>query len=318
MRRFLVRRSLNLIPTLLVVSILVFAFIRVLPGDPAYLLAAVDEGSYIDPQVYQAIRERFGLDQPIAVQYVDWLWGVLRADWGSSFFTRQEVFPQIVSRLSFTAQLAVLSWLFSLFMGIPLGVISALKRNTPSDVAATTFAMAGVALPNFWLGVMLIILFGVWLGWLPVGGYQSLLESPLGWFRHMVLPTVMLGTGLAAIIMRQTRSALLEVLGEDYIRTARAKGLMERRVVWLHALRNAMLPLVTVSGLQLGTLIGGTVVTESVFALPGLGKFVVDAVIQQDYLVVQMGILVMSLGVILANFVADILYAYFDPRIRYG
>ena len=318
MSRYLARRSINLILTLLVVSFLVFGLIRILPGDPAYLLAAVDEGSYIDPQVYQAVRDKFGLDRPIVVQYGNWLWGVLHGDWGISFFSRKEVFPQIVSRLSFTAQLAVLSWVFSLLMGVSLGVVSALKRNTLPDVAATILAIAGVASPNFLLGLMFIILFGVWLGWLPIGGYQSLLESPTGWFRHMVLPTVMLGTGLAAIIMRQTRSALLEVLGEDYIRTARAKGLVERRVIWPHALKNAMLPVVTVSSLQLGALIGGTVITESVFALPGLGRFVVDAVIQQDYLVVQMGMLVMALGVLLANFAADILYTYLDPRIRYG
>ena len=317
MKLFLIRRSVSLIPTLLVVSVVVFSLVRILPGDPAYLLASVDEGSYIDPQVYQEVRSKYGLDRHIVVQYFNWLWGVIRGDWGTSFFSKQEVFPEIVSRLGFTAQLTLLSWLFSLIIGIPLGIISALKRNSPPDLMATLFSVIGIALPNFWLGSMLIILFGVWLGWLPTGGYQSPMENLLGWARHMILPTLVLGTGLAAIITRHTRSALLEALGKDYIQTARAKGLLERDVIWTHAFRNSLLPVVTVSFLQLGTLIGGTIVTESVFALPGLGKYIVDAVVQQDYLVVQMGLLTMALGVFIANLFADIIYTYLDPRISY-
>lgn len=318
MTRYLTRRTFNLIPTLFIISVIVFGLIRILPGDPAYILAAVDEGARIDPQVYRDIREKYGLDKPIVVQYGEWMWGILHGDWGISIFSKKDVFPQIMSRLSFTVQLAALSWLFSLFLGIPMGVISALKRNSPIDVGVTSFAISGIAIPHFWLGLMLIIFFGVWLEWLPVGGYTSFRDSPFEWFQRMVLPVVMLGTGLAAVVMRQTRSAVLEVLREDYIRTARAKGLAESRVIWLHALKNAMLPVVTVSTIQLGGLIGGTVVTETVFALPGLGRFVVSAVIEKDYLVVQMGMLVMALGVLIANYIADIAYVYLDPRIRYS
>ncbi len=319
MKGYLIRRTLNLVPTLIIVSMIVFAMIRILPGDPIYTLAAVDEseGGLIDPVLYARLTKEYGLDKPIVVQYGVWLWGVLRGDWGSSLFSRQDVLPQILPRLGFTLQLAALSWSFGILMGVTLGIISALKRNTPPDVAATTFAMTGVALPNFWLGLMLIVIFGVWLRWLPIFGYVSILDSPSEWLLRMVMPVVTLGTALAATLMRQTRSAMLEVLGEDYIRTARAKGLNERSVVGLHALKNALLPVVTVSSLQLGGLIGGTLITESVFALPGVGKFILDAIIEQDYQVFQMGMLVIVLGVILANFTADILYAYLDPRIRY-
>ena len=317
MQRYLIRRVLNLIPVFFIISVVVFAMVRVLPGDPARLLAAVDETGFVDPKVLAAIEERYGLNKPLLVQYTDWMWGLFRGDWGTSIFSSQKVFPQIKSRLSFTAQLAGLSWLLSLLIGIPLGVLSALKRNSAQDIAVTSFAVSGIALPHFWLGMLMIIFFGVWLGWLPTGGYVSFLDSPLEWARRMLLPTIMLGTGLAAITMRQMRAALLEIMREDYIRTARAKGLMERRVIWLHAMKNSLLPVVTVASLQLGTLIGGTVVTETVFFLPGIGKFVVDAVIAKDYLVVQMGLLVLTLGVLLANLIADIAYTYLDPRIRY-
>ncbi len=202
-------------------------------------------------------------------------------------------------------------------MGVSLGIVSALKRNTAPDVAATTFAMTGVALPNFWLGLVLIVVFGVWLGWLPIFGHVSIVDGLWEWFSRMIMPVVTLGTALAATLMRQTRSAMLEVLEEDYIRTARSKGLQERSVIGVHALKNALLPVVTVTSLQLGGLIGGTLITESVFALPGIGKFILDAIIEQDYQVFQMGMLVIVLGVVLANFMADILYAYLDPRIRY-
>lgn len=317
MKRFLIRRSVSLIPTLLIISVVVFSLVRILPGDPAYLLASVDEGSYIDPQVYQEVKSKYGLDKHIVSQYFNWLWGVVQGDWGTSFFSKQKVFPEIVSRLGFTAQLALISWILSLIIGIPLGIISALKRNSPQDLITTLFSVTGIAIPNFWLGAMLIFLFGVWLGWLPTGGYESPLGNLPGWARHMILPTIVLSTGLAAMISRHTRSALLEALGENYIQTARAKGLRERDVVWTHAFRNSLLPVVTISCLQLGKLIGGTVVTESIFALPGLGKYIVDAVVQQDYLVVQMGLLTMALAVFLTNLLADILYAYLDPRIRY-
>ncbi len=317
MQRYLLRRAINLIPVLVLISIIVFATVRVLPGDPARLLAAVDETGFVDPDVLAAVEKRYGLDKPLTTQYFNWVWGLMRGDWGTSLLSGQDVFPQIRSRLSFTVQLAGLSWFLSLLIGIPMGVISALRRNSIGDIAVTSFAVSGIALPNFWLGMLMIIFFGVWLGWLPTGGYTSYLDNPVEWARKMIMPTITLGTALSAVTMRQMRAGLLEVMREDYIRTARAKGLMENRVVMLHAMKNSLLPVITLSTLQLGTLVGGTVVTETVFFLPGIGKFIVDAVIAKDFLVVQMGLMILTLGVLVANLIADISYAFLDPRIRY-
>ncbi len=318
MRTYLVRRLINMIPTLFLVSLNVFAVMRLLPSDPARLLAGVEETGAIDPALYAKITRDFGLDQPVIVQYGHWVAGIVRGNWGKSYLTGMEVFPQIVDRLKFTVQLALAAWLLGLILGIPLGTVAALKRNSAADIAVTAFAVSGVAIPHFWLGMMLIILFAVWLGWLPFGGFNaSLLGSPGLWVKQMILPTFVLGTGLAAVLMRQTRSAILEVLREQYILTARAKGLPERRVIVRHAIKNALLPVVTIASLQFGTLIGGAVVTETVFSLPGVGKFVVDAVLGRDYLVVQMGLLVLSGGVMLSNFAVDLIYTYLDPRIRY-
>ena len=318
MHKYIVRRLLNMLPTLLLVSLGVFALVRWLPSDPARLLAGIDESGAVDPALYARVKHELGLDRPLLVQYVSWLGGVVRGQWGKPYLSGMEVLPQITDRLRFTVQLAIASWLFGLLLGIPLGTISAVKRNSALDMTATALAVSGVAIPHFWLGMMLIVLFAVWLGWLPYGGYTaSLLESPLEWLQHMVLPTFVLGTGLAAILMRQTRAAVLEVLREQYILTARAKGIQETRVIWRHAMKNSLLPVVTIASLQFGTLIGGTVVTETVFTLPGLGKFVVDAVLRRDYLVVQMGLLVLTIAVMLSNFVADLVYTYLDPRVRY-
>lgn len=316
MKRYLLRRLIGLLPTLFLISIAVFSVTRVLPGDPAATLAASDEGQ-IDPELRAFITEKYGLDDPLPQQYVLWIWGVVRGDWGDSFFSGVGVFEQIRGRAGFTIQLALLAWITALLIGIPLGVASALKRNSVGDMAATGFAVAGIALPNFWLGMLMIILFAVILGWLPSGGYTPVTENPAAWAKGMVMPTIVLGTALSAGIMRLMRSALLEVLMQDYVRTARAKGLAEARVIWIHAVRNALLPVVTLSTLQLGGLIGGTVVTETVFFLPGVGRFVVDAVIQKDYLIVQMGLMFLTMGVVFANLIADVAYTVLDPRIRY-
>jgi peptide/nickel transport system permease protein len=317
-RKYLLRRFLNMIPTLILVSLIVFSLLRLLPSDPVRILAGVDETGAIDPALYARIKSELGLDRPLIVQYVSWVGGVVSGDWGKSYLTGMQVFPQIVERLKFTVQLGLAAWLFGVILGISLGTVSAIKRNSAADIAVTTFAISGVAIPHFWLGMMLIILFAVWLGWLPFGGFNAnLLTSPGLWLKHMLLPTFVLGTGLAAILMRQTRAALLEVMREQYILTARSKGVEERWVILRHAMKNSLLPVVTIASLQFGTLIGGTVVTETVFTLPGVGKFVVDAVIQRDYLVVQMGLLVLTIGVMFSNFAADIIYTYLDPRIRY-
>ena len=318
MRKYLLRRFLNMIPTLVLVSLIVFSLLRLLPSDPVRILAGIDDSGAIDPALYARIKSELGLDRPLIVQYASWVGGVVSGDWGKSYLTGMQVFPQIVDRLKFTVQLGVAAWVFGVILGVSLGTVSAIKRNSAADIAVTTFAISGVAIPHFWLGMMLIIVFAVWLGWLPFGGFNAnLFSSPGLWLKHMLLPTLVLGTGLAAILMRQTRAALLEVMREQYILTARSKGVEEKWVVLRHAMKNSLLPVVTIASLQLGTLIGGTVVTETVFTLPGVGKFVVDAVIQRDYLVVQMGLLVLTIGVMLSNFAADILYTYLDPRIRY-
>jgi peptide/nickel transport system permease protein len=317
-RKYLLRRFLNMIPTLVIVSLIVFSLLRLLPSDPVRILAGIDETGAIDPGLYARIKTELGLDRPIIVQYASWMWGVVSGDWGKSYLTGMRVFPQIMERLQFTVQLGLAAWIFGVILGISLGTISAVKRNSLADIAVTSFAISGVAIPHFWLGMMLIIVFAVWLGWLPFGGFNaSLLTSPGLWLKQMILPIFVLGTGLAAILMRQTRAALLEVMREQYILTARSKGLEEKWVILRHAMKNSLLPVVTIASLQFGTLIGGTVVTETVFTLPGVGKFVVDAVIQRDYLVVQMGLLVLTIGVMLSNFAADIIYTYLDPRIRY-
>jgi peptide/nickel transport system permease protein len=317
-RKYLLRRFLNMIPTLILVSLIVFSLLRLLPSDPVRILAGIDDSGAIDPALYARIKAELGLDRPLIVQYASWVGGVVSGDWGKSYLTGMQVFPQIVDRLKFTVQLGVAAWVFGVILGVSLGTVSAIKRNSAADIAVTTFAISGVAIPHFWLGMMLIIVFAVWLGWLPFGGFNAnLFSSPGLWLKHMLLPTLVLGTGLAAILMRQTRAALLEVMREQYILTARSKGVEEKWVVLRHAMKNSLLPVVTIASLQLGTLIGGTVVTETVFTLPGVGKFVVDAVIQRDYLVVQMGLLVLTIGVMLSNFAADILYTYLDPRIRY-
>ena len=318
MKLYLVRRGMSLLMTLFAISIVAFVIIRMLPGDPAYLLSAVDEGSHIDPDVYKSITSKFALDRPIITQYFSWLIAVFRGDWGISYFSRQEVFPQVIQRLGFTCQLALLAWVLSIGLGIPLGVWVALRRSSIPGVFSTVSVVFLSAIPNFWLGILLITIFSVGLGWLPVGGYQSFFANPIGWAQHMILPVFTLSLGLVVMIMRQTRSAVLEVSREDYIITAKAKGLGGFGVVWPHLLKNALLPVVTNSGSQLGMLLGGAVVTETIFTLPGLGRFVLDAVIQRDYLVFQMGILTMASGIVIANYLVDLGYKTIDPRIKHG
>lgn len=316
MKQYLVRRLLGLIPTLFIISVIVFSLTRVLPGDPAAAMAADDTG-FVDAEVRAMINERFGLEDPIVVQYGRWVKGIATGDWGISLYSGVSVYDQIMQRAGFTIQLAILAWLAAILIGVPIGVLSALKRNSLTDMVATTFAVSGIALPNFWLGMLMIILFAVTLGWFPAGGYTPFSEDPVGWFKGMIMPTIVLGTALSAGIMRLMRSSLLEVMGEDYVRTARAKGMREATVIWGHAVRNALLPVVTVITLQLGILIGGTVVTETVFFLPGVGRLVVDAVISKDLQVVQMGLLFLTFAVVIANVIADILYRVLDPRIQY-
>ena len=313
MLQYTVRRLVLMLPVLLVVTLMVFSLMLLLPGDPAMALL----GENLDPEAYVTVRKALGLDQPVPVQYVRWLSKTLQGDLGRSLHTREPVLTIISTHLPRTLYLTLAAMLVSLIIAIPAGVIAALRRNSFVDTAATVSAMVGVAVPNFWLGVMCILFFSVTLGWFPVSGYVSVLEDPWLSLQHMALPAITLGTAIAAEVTRMTRSSLLEVLDRDYILTARAKGLRERSVVLIHALKNALIPVVTIVGLQMGRLFGGAVVTESIFAVPGLGTLLVSGIFSRDFPIVQAVVLVMALAVLSCNLIVDLLYTWLDPRIRY-
>jgi peptide/nickel transport system permease protein len=309
---FVGRRLLATAPLLLLVSVVVFSFVHVLPGDPAVLFL----GEEADPATLARFRTRLGLDRPLPLQYADWLSRALRGDLGRSLRTNQPVTEAILERLPVTLELLAAALAVSLAIAIPFGIVSAVRRNSGVDVASTVFALWGFSLPNFWLGIILIYVFGLLLRWFPSSGFVPLAESVTGNLRSLALPAVTLGTALAALVTRQLRSGMLEVLRQDYVRTAWAKGLDARRVVGKHALKNALLPVVTVVGLQVGALLGNTIVTESLFALPGVGRLMIDAIFSRDFFVVQGVILFLAVGYVLSNLAVDVLYSYLDPRIR--
>ena len=315
MLRFMVRRLASTIPVLLIVSMLTFSLTNVLGGDPLLALMGEEEGR-LSPEAEALMREELGLNDPLLVQYMNWLLAAVRGDLGESIQTGQPVTEALLERLPVTIQLGMAAWVFAISLAIPLGVVAAISRNTWKDQAATAFALAGVATPSFWMGLMLILLFAVWLRWLPPSGFTHLWDNPVDAAKHLVLPGVTLGVNLIGTVARQTRSAMLEVLGQDYIRTARAKGLAQRVVLTRHALRNAMLPVVTVLGLQFANLLGGTVIIEQVFAIPGVGRLTLGAVFAQDLPVVQGAVLLAALATLAGNLWADIMYTVFDPRIR--
>ncbi len=313
MVRFIVGRLLGTLPVLFFLSIAIFLMLQLTPGDPVKLMLGEDA----DEQTVAALREELGLDRPLAVQYFFWLGNVLQGDLGRSIRTRQPVLEAIVSRLPVTLELSFLSLLVALLIGIPSGILSAIRRNSATDVASTTLALIGVSMPNFFLGILLILLFSLWLRVLPPSGYAPFAQDPVQNLKLMIMPSIALGAALAGIISRMTRSSLLEVLGADYVRTARAKGLRDRAVILGHALKNAMIPVVTVVGLQVGTLLGGAILTETIFALPGIGRLVVDNIFARDFPIVQGGILFLAVTRVLSNLVADLLYGVLDPRISY-
>ncbi len=308
---FILQRVLTAIPTLLIVTVMVFGIQRALPGDPAAILA----GEQQDPEVIAFIRAKYRLDEPVPIQYLAWLGQLARGDLGSSMRTGEPVSSLIFSKLPVTVELSLLSILVAVAIALPAGVVAAARKNSALDVTGTILALSGLSIPNFWLGIMLILLVSVNLGWLPASGYVSLFDDPVENLRRMVMPAFVLGTGLAAVLMRQMRSAMLEVLGQDYVRTAKAKGTSAITVLIRHAMRNALIPVVTILGLQLGTLLSGAVLTEQVFTIPGFGKLVVDAVFNRDYAVVQGVVLFTATAYIAINLVVDVLYAVLDPRI---
>jgi len=313
MRGHLGTRVLQVIPTILLVSVLVFALQQLMPGDPAIVLAGEERG---DPQVLAQIRSELWLDRPLPVQYLHWIGGVLHGDLGFSWRIREPVGELILTKLPVTLQLSAMAFVIALCIGVPAGVLSAVYRNTVWDYLVNLIGLAGLSTPNFWLGIMLILLISVQLGWLPPSGYVPLTEDWRQSLATTIMPAFVLGNAIAAVLMRHTRSAMLTAMDQDYVRTARAKGLREVIVVVRHAFRNALVPVVTLGALELGTLLSGAVLTEQVFSIPGFGKMVVDAVFNRDYPVVQGVVLVTAFIYIMLNLLADVLYVLINPRMR--
>ncbi len=314
MRGHLGSRIAQIIPTLLVVSVLVFCLQQLMPGDPALVLA----GEERDPQVIAQIRAELWLDRPLPVQYLHWMGNVLHGNLGYSWRMREPVTELVAEKLPVTLQLSAMAFLFAVVIGVPAGIVAAVKRNTAWDYLANAIGLAGLSTPTFWLGIMMILLISVQLGWLPPSGYVPLTEDWRQSLATTVMPAFVLGNAIAAILMRHTRSAMLTALDQDYVRTARAKGLREWGVVIHHALRNALIPVVTLGALELGTLLSGAVLTEQVFSIPGFGKMIVDAVFNRDYPVVQGVVLVTAFLYVVLNLIADLLYVVINPRLREG
>jgi peptide/nickel transport system permease protein len=312
MTEYLLKRLASILPTLLFVSMLIFGLQQLLPGDPAKILAGEEQ----DPTVVAYLTEKLHLNEPLPVRYAYWVGGVLQGDLGESIRTQQPVLDLVLAKLPVTLQLGLMAFMVALVMGIPAGIVSAVGRGTAWDVAANVFALWGLSTPNFWLGILMILLFSVQLGWLPASGYVSPFDDLGANLQAMVMPAFVLGNGIAAVLMRHTRSAMLQVLSSDYVRTARAKGLNERTVVLKHALRNALTPVITLGALELGALLSGAVLTEQVFTIPGFGKLIVDSVFNRDYAVVQGVVLVTASAYILLNLLADVAYFLVNPRLR--
>jgi peptide/nickel transport system permease protein len=306
------RRLIQLIPTLFFVSVIIFSLQQLLPGDPALIMA----GEERDPEVIEQIRRQYRLDQPLPVQYLYWVKGVFSGDLGESMRLKVSVLELIAQKLPVTLQLAVMAMIIALVIGVTAGAISAVKKDSIWDYAANVFSLWGISTPNFWLGIMLILLFAVTLGWLPASGYVPLWEDWRQSLATTIMPAFVLGNSIAGVIMRHTRSAMLQALQSDYVRTARAKGISEGRVVIKHAMRNALTPVITLGALEFGTLLSGAVLTEQIFTIPGFGKLIVDAVFNRDYAVVQGVVLVTASTYIVLNLLADIGYILVNPRLR--
>jgi peptide/nickel transport system permease protein len=309
---YLLKRLAALVPTLFFVTIIIFCLQQLLPGDPAVILAGEDQ----DPNVIAYLHKKMHLDEPMPVRYGYWIAGVLHGDLGESLRIQQPVLQLIQQKLPVTLELAALAMLIALVIGIPAGIVSAVAKDSAWDYAANMVALWGLSTPNFWLGILMILLFSVSLGWLPASGYVSPFEDLRANLAAMIMPAFVLGNAIAAVLMRHTRSAMLQVLNADYVRTARAKGLDERTVVLKHALRNALTPIITLGALEFGTLLSGAVLTEQVFSIPGFGKLIVDAVFNRDYAVVQGVVLFTSTVYILLNLLADLAYFLVNPRLR--
>jgi peptide/nickel transport system permease protein len=311
---YILRRLLMLIPVMLIVGVVVFMLVHLTPGDPA----AVILGQNATGEQIQALRERLGLNDPLPVQFVRWFGNALRLDFGNSLFLGMPVTEALRQRAQPTMLLTLYALFIMIMIGIPAGVLAAVRRNSPIDRGLMLMSISGAAIPTFFLGIMLILIFAVRLRWLPSGGYVPIDQDPVGHFKSMILPSFTLGFASAGLLARLVRSSMLDVLREDYVRTAMAKGLKFRAVVTKHALRNALIPAITVIGYSMGALLGGAVVTETVFTIPGMGRLVVQAIGRRDYPLIQGAIMLIAGIYVLVNLLVDILYVYIDPRIRYG
>jgi peptide/nickel transport system permease protein len=314
MLRFILRRLILLVPVIAIVGTIVFVLIHLTPGDPAAVILGPDATA----EQIESLRERLGLNEPLYVQYVEWFAGAMRLDFGESIFLGQPVTEALMDRAQPTLLLTFYALTIQVVIAIPFGVISAVKHNSVIDRVLMVISISGAAIPSFFLGIMLILFFAVRLQWLPSGGYTSITEDPVQHFKQMILPAFALGFTSAGLLARLVRSSMLDVLKEDYIRTAQAKGLPQRIMVVRHALRNALIPAITVIGYSLGGLLGGAVVTETVFTIPGMGRLVVQSVARRDFPVIQGAILIIAAIYVLANLLVDVLYVYIDPRVRYG
>ncbi len=309
MARYIGRRFVLMLPVLLGITVLVFTMIHFAPGDPIFMML----GREYNEEVAADLRAKLGLDKPVYVQYVLWLGRILRGDFGRSFFNAEQALPLVLNRLLTTITLTITSMIVAIGIAVPLGVLSAVRKDTWIDNASRVAAIIAVSMPVFWFGLLLLVAFSLYLGWFPAGGSTG--EHGL---KALVLPAITLGTGFTALIIRMVRSSMVETLAEDYVRTARSKGLEETVVYYRHALKNALLPVVTIVGMQFGFLLSGAVVTETVFTIPGMGRLFLESLLRRDYPVIQACILVTTVGFVLTNLLVDILYAFFDPRIRYG
>lgn len=318
MQAYIAKRLLLFIPTVLLVTLMVFTLIRILPGDPALELLAGEEGeNQFTQQQLETLQAKLGTDKPIHVQYGKWVWGMLQLDFGTSMFHGGPIADDLIKKAPITLELTILALALANMVAIPLGVISALKQDTLGDYVARIITFAGISVPNFWVAILIIIFLLSWTGWLPPLGYKNLWEDPWTNLQQVFFPALALGFSNMAFIGRVTRSAMLEVLREDYIRTARAKGLAELIVISRHALKNALLPVVTASGYEFGRLLAGTVVIESIFLIPGMGRYLIDAVFHRDYSAIQGMMVVIAVAILTVNVILDLVYAWLNPRIRY-
>jgi peptide/nickel transport system permease protein len=319
MGQYAMRRVLLFLPTLLLATVMVFALFWIVPGDPALTILGGGEGDSgtVSLEQLQHLRQRLGLDRPIYVQYTSWLWSVLRGDLGTSLWYKTPVWAQLKDRFLVTMELAVMAILLAFCAAVPLGVISAVKLDTGFDYGSRVFCVIGIALPTFWLGILIVYALATFCQWLPPLGYATLWDDPLLNLQQLIFPALTLAFADLAFVARVTRSAMLEVMREDYLRTARAKGMREMAVIGRHALKNALLPVVTVSGYQFGRLLGGVIIVESIFVVPGMGTLLIDSIVHRDFIVIQAVVLLIAAVVLTLNLVIDLLYGVLDPRIRY-